>query len=29
MVDNAEKYGVEAYYILGKNNYNELISKIS
>lgn len=29
MVDNAKKYGVEAYYILDTNDYNKLISKIS
>ncbi len=29
MVDNAKKYGVEAYYILDTNEYNKLISKIS
>jgi len=29
MVDNAKKYGVEAYYIHDKNDYNKLISKIN
>ncbi len=29
MVDNAKKYGVEAYYILDTNDYNKLVSKIS
>ncbi len=29
MVDNAKKYGVEAYYILDMNDYNKLVSKIS
>ena len=28
MVDNAKKYGVEAYYILDTNDYNKLVSKI-
>ena len=28
MVDNARKYGVEAYYILDTNDYNKLVSKI-
>ena len=29
MVDNAKKYGVEAYYILDMNNYNKLVSKMA
>ncbi len=29
MVDNAKKYGVEAYYILNTNDYNKLVLKIS
>ena len=28
MVDNAEKYGIEAYYILDTNNYNKLIQSL-
>ncbi|MEB3765371.1 MAG: hypothetical protein GSR77_04325 [Desulfurococcales archaeon] len=29
MIENAKKYGVEAYYIHDTNDYNKLISKIS
>ena len=28
MVDNAKKYGVDAYYLLDTDDYNKLVSKI-